>query len=202
MDYFISVKFLVDNLPLLRMEESRIIMNNARFGLTIRRLCHQLIEHYDDFSNTCLIGVQPRGVWLSEVLHKTLLDLGVKELPHGKLDITFYRDDFRTREKPLKASPTDMPFLVEDKEVVLVDDVLYTGRTIHSAMTALNDFGRPRRVTLLAMVDRKFNRHLPIQPDFVGMRVDALDQAYVSVEYAHHQGQDQILLFPQKPASE
>ncbi|MEL6656896.1 MAG: bifunctional pyr operon transcriptional regulator/uracil phosphoribosyltransferase PyrR [Bacteroidota bacterium] len=181
------------------MEESRVIMNSARFGLTIRRLCHQLIEQYDDFSNTCLVGVQHRGVWLSAVLHKALQELGVQELPHGKLDITFYRDDFRTREKPLKASPTDMPFLVEDKEVILVDDVLYTGRTIQAAMTALNDFGRPQSVALLAMVDRQFNRHLPIQPDFVGMRVDALDQAYVKVQHTEHHGQDQILLFPRKP---
>ena len=181
------------------MENSRIIMNSARFGLTIRRLCHQLIEHYDDFSNACLIGVQPRGVWLSGVLHRTLQELGVTGLEHGKLDITFYRDDFRTREKPLKASPMDMPFLVEDKEVILVDDVLYTGRTIQAAMTALNDYGRPRRVALVSMVDRQFNRDLPIQPDFVGMRVDALDKAYVSVEYTEHHGQDQILLFPQKP---
>lgn len=181
------------------MENSRIIMNSARFGLTIRRLCHQLIEHYDDFSNTCLVGVQPRGIWLSDLLHKNLQELGVNNLEHGKLDITFYRDDFRTREKPLKASPTDMPFLVEDKEVILVDDVLYTGRTIQAAMTALNDFGRPRKVALVSMVDRQFNRDLPIQPDFVGMRVDALDKAYVSVEYVQHHGQDQILLFPQKP---
>lgn len=174
-------------------------MNSARFGLTIRRLCHQLIEHYDDFSNACLVGVQPRGVWLSDLLHQTLTELGVTNLEHGKLDITFYRDDFRTREKPLKASPTDMPFLVENKDVILVDDVLYTGRTIQAAMTALNDFGRPRKVALVSMVDRQFNRDLPIQPDFVGMRVDALDKAYVSVEYVQHHGQDQILLFPQKP---
>lgn len=185
-----------------RMENSRVIMNNARFGLTIRRLCHQLIEHYDDFSNACLVGIQYRGAWLSSLIQQNLVELGVTDLPHGKLDITFYRDDFRTREKPLKASPTDMPFLVEDKEVILVDDVLYTGRTVQAAMTALYDFGRPRRVTLLTMVDRQFNRHLPIQPDFVGMRVDALDQAYVRVEYEQHHGQDQILLFPQKPASD
>jgi len=177
-------------------------MESERFGLTIQRLCHQLIEQYDDFSAACLIGVQYRGGWLSERLADELAKLGVGTIQHGKLDITFYRDDFRTREKPLKASPTEMPFLVENKDVILVDDVLYTGRTIQAALAALNDFGRPRSVTLLVMVDRQFNRHLPIQPDFVGMRVDALDEAYVRVEYADRHGQDQILLFPQKPDSE
>jgi pyrimidine operon attenuation protein / uracil phosphoribosyltransferase len=177
-------------------------MEQERFGLTIQRLCHQLIEHYDDFNTACLIGVQYRGGWLSERLAAELAKLGMGAVQHGKLDITFYRDDFRTRDKPLKASPTEMPFLVENKDVILVDDVLYTGRTIQAALAALNDFGRPRSVALLVMVDRQFNRHLPIQPDFVGMRVDALDEAYVRVEYADRHGQDQILLFSQKPDSD
>lgn len=147
-----------------------------------------------------MIGVQPRGSWLSERIVARLNELGVKDIPHGKLDITFYRDDFRIRDKPLKASPMEMPFLVENKRVVLVDDVLYTGRTIQAALTGLNDYGRPQDVTLLAMVDRRFHRHLPIQTDFVGITVDALDEAYVQVQYEKHHGQDQILLFPQKPA--
>ena len=177
-------------------------MGSERFRLTIQRLCHQLIEQFDDFSTACLVGVQFRGAWLSERIAEELQQLGIKDLQHGKLDITFYRDDFRTREKPLKASPTEMDFLVEGKHVILVDDVLYTGRTIQAALTALNHFGRPHSVSLLTMVDRQFNRHLPIQADYVGMRVDALDQAYVKVEYANRHGQDQILLFSEKPAAE
>jgi len=183
------------------MNEGRVIMESERFGLTIQRLCYQLIEQYDDFSSACIVGVQERGVWLSELLVAQLADFGVPNILHGKLDITFYRDDFRTRDKPLKASPTEMPFLLEGKDVVLVDDVLYTGRTIQAALTALNHYGRPNSVSLLAMVDRQFHRHVPIQADFVGMRVDALDDAYVNVRYQAHHGQDQILLFPQKPAS-
>lgn len=177
-------------------------MDSERFGLTIRRLCHQLIERYDDFSNTCLVGVQHRGAWLMDVILAELKRLGLENLQHGKLDITFYRDDFRTRDKPLKANPTEMSFLVENKKVILIDDVLYTGRTIQAALTALNDFGRPRSVTLLTMVDRQFNRNLPIQPDFAGMRVDALDEAYVSVEYQQHHERDQIVIFSQKPAEQ
>lgn len=174
-------------------------MESERFGLTILRLCHQLIERYDDFNNVCLVGVQYRGVWLSERIATILKDLGVENLQHGKLDITFFRDDFRLRDKPLKASPTEMPFLIEEKQVILVDDVLYTGRTTQAALTALNQYGRPQSVSLLALVDRQFNRHLPIRPDFVGMQVDALDEAYVKVEYADRHGSDQILIFPEKP---
>jgi pyrimidine operon attenuation protein/uracil phosphoribosyltransferase len=184
------------------MSSRKVIMNSKRFELTLERLCHQLIEVYDDFKDTCLIGVQPRGTWLAERLRSRLQKLGITNLPYGKMDITFYRDDFRTREKPLKASPIEMPFLVEGKRVVLVDDVLYTGRTIQAALTGLNDYGRPSNVALLTMIDRRFNRHLPIQSDFIGMRVDALDEAYVQVQYAEHHGQDQILLFAQKPTND
>ncbi len=181
------------------MEASRIIMETKRFGLTVERLCHQLIETYDDFSTACLIGVQPRGVWLCDRLLDRLQQLGHANILSGKLDITFYRDDFRTREKPLRASPTELDFLVEDKRVILIDDVLYTGRTIQAAMTALNHYGRPESVELMVMVDRQFNRHLPVQPDYVGMRVDALDEAYVRVEYADRHGVDQVQIFPHKP---
>lgn len=181
------------------MNTSRQIMDSERFGLTISRLCHELIERYDDFANVCLVGVQYRGVWLSERIAEQLELLDVAALEHGKLDITFFRDDFRTREKPLKASPTEMPFLIEGKDVILVDDVLYTGRTIQAALTALNQYGRPKSVSLLALVDRQFNRHLPIRADFLGIQVDALDEAYVKVEYANRHGQDQILIFPEKP---
>jgi pyrimidine operon attenuation protein/uracil phosphoribosyltransferase len=181
------------------MNKGRILIGPERFALTIERLCRQLIEQYDQFERVCLIGVQPRGVILAERIHERLLALaGLSRLELGKLDITFYRDDFRKRDKPLRASPTEMDFLVEDKSVVLIDDVLYTGRTINAALTALNHYGRPREVELLTLVDRRFNRHLPIQADFVGIKVDALDEAYVKVEWRQLDGQDRILLFPTK----
>ena len=181
------------------MDERRIIVSQARFKLIIERLCHQLIESYDTFHNTCLIGIQPRGVLLSERIEQRLSAiLGHSGIEFGKLDITFYRDDFRRRDKPLSASITEMDFLIEGKNVILVDDVLYTGRTIQSALTALNYYGRPKQVELLVLVDRRFNRHLPIQSDFTGLRVDALDEAYVKVEWQEHDGEDQILLFADK----
>jgi pyrimidine operon attenuation protein/uracil phosphoribosyltransferase len=121
---------------------------------------------------------------------------GVSAIQYGKLDITFYRDDFRHREKPLRANVTEMDFIVEDANVVLVDDVLYTGRTVQAALTALQHYGRPCKVELLALVDRRFNRDLPIKADYSGIRVDALDEAYVKVEWQQTEGEDRILIFP------
>ena len=173
----------------------RIIHDTQRFHLTVERLCRQLIETYDDFADTCLVGIQTGGTPLAERVHGRLKEMGVGDFPYGKLDITFYRDDFRTRTKPLEASKTEIDFLIEDRRVVLVDDVLYTGRTIQSALTALSYFGRPRQVELMVMVDRRFNRLLPVQPDYSGITVDALDEAYVRVEWAEREGTDRILLF-------
>ena len=181
------------------MDRERVILSRERFALTLDRLCHQLIEQFDRFENTCIIGIQPRGTYLSDRLCERLKELlGVPYLPYGKLDITFYRDDFRLRSKPLVPSSTQMDFLVDDKNVLLVDDVLYTGRTVQAALAALNDYGRPRMVELAVLVDRRFNRHLPIQADFVGLTVDALDMAYVQVEWAQTDGEDRILLFADK----
>ncbi|MCB0661928.1 MAG: bifunctional pyr operon transcriptional regulator/uracil phosphoribosyltransferase PyrR [Saprospiraceae bacterium] len=181
------------------MQRGRTILSKEHFQLTIERLCHQLIEQYDDFSNTCLVGIQPRGVFFSDRLKERLTDiLGSSNFDYGKLDITFYRDDFRHREKPLKAYSNQMEFLVENKKVLLVDDVLYTGRTIQAALAGLQDYGRPESVELVALVDRRFNRHLPIHADYVGITIDALDEAYVKVEWKETDTSDRILLYPHK----
>jgi len=181
------------------MNRGKTILAQERFRLTIERLCHQLMEEYEDFSNTCIIGVQERGVLLADRIIERLKILSPKtSIDYGKLDITFYRDDFRTRTEPLKASSTEIDFLVENKKVILIDDVLYTGRTIQASLAALQDFGRPEKVELLTLVDRRFNRHLPIMSDYTGMTVDALDEAYVKVEWENLDGQDRILLFSAK----
>ncbi len=181
------------------MESPRLLLNKDRFLHTVDRLCHQLIENHGDFSNTCLIGIQDRGVQLSDFMMERLKKLNKKMLPlYGKLDITFYRDDFRHREKHLKASSTDIDFIVEGKKVILVDDVLYSGRTVHAAMSAIQDFGRASRIEYLCLVDRRFNRHFPIKSDFVGITVDSLDDTYVRVEWEHIHGQNQILLLSGK----
>lgn len=181
------------------MEEGRVILSAEPFALTIERLCHQLIEEHDDFDNTCFVGIQEGGVAVGNRIVSRLSEiLDGKKLLYGKLDITFYRDDFRTRTKPLRANRTEMNFIVDGKKVILFDDVLYTGRTVQSALTALNHYGRPESVELLAMVDRRFNRHLPIQSDYVGVTIDSLDDAYVSVEWSETEGEDKIIIFGSK----
>lgn len=181
------------------MENTRIISEGTQFDLTIERLCYQLIEDYDDFQDTCFIGIQTGGVQLANRLLEKLNNIGVEtKIPFGKLDITFYRDDFRTSKKPLAANINDMPFVIENQKVILIDDVSYTGRSVQAALSALNHYGRPLSIKLLVLVDRRFNRQLPIRPDYVGMGIDALDEAYVRVEWSDTEGEDRVLILPQK----
>ena len=185
------------------MGKGRIILAKDRFHLTLNRLCQELIENHDDFSNSCIIGIQPRGVFLSEKIYQILsTEKGIRGLRYGELDITFYRDDFRTRNKPIIANQTRLDFLVENIRVILVDDVLFSGRTIQAALSALQHYGRPENVELLALVDRRFNRHLPIQADYQGIRVDALDEAYVKVVWSTNINEDQVLLFNNKQSAD
>ena len=110
------------------------------------------------------------------------------------MDVTFYRDDFRRSEKPLEANSTKIDFLVENKRVVFIDDVLYTGRSIRSALTAIQSFGRPKEIELLTLIDRRFSRHLPIQPDYNGRQVDAINEEKVKVNWVENAGEDCVYL--------
>jgi pyrimidine operon attenuation protein/uracil phosphoribosyltransferase len=112
----------------------------------------------------------------------------------GFLDITFYRDDFRRGDKTLKANKTDINFIVDDKRVVLIDDVLFTGRSIRAALTAIQSFGRPMEVELLTLIDRRFSRHLPIQPDYRGRQVDVINEEKVQVLWEEEDGKDIVYL--------
>lgn len=185
------------------MEFARILSEKEKFDLTIERLCYHLIEDYDDFKDSCIVGIQTGGVQLASRILQKLTEIrslteGGDEIPFGKLDITFYRDDFRTSKKPLAANFNDMPFVIENQRVILVDDVSYTGRSVQAAMTALNHYGRPKSVKLLVLVDRRFNREIPVRPDYIGISVDALDDAYVRVEWEEVEGQDRILILSNK----
>lgn len=175
--------------------EKQVILNKKHFELTLNRLCYQLIEAHNDFSNTVLIGLQPRGVNVVVRLKNQLEAILGKEVTCGNLDITFYRDDFRRREKPIIPSVTNIDFVIENKNVVLVDDVLYTGRTIRSGLDALLAFGRPTKVELLVLVDRRFRRDLPIQADYIGKAVDTLESEKVSVEWKEIEGEDKVVLY-------
>ncbi len=175
--------------------QPKVIINSKAFKLTLKRLCYQLIEQHDDFSDTVLIGVQPRGSILGERIQQELKNIAKIDVPLGKLDITFFRDDFRRTEKPLTARATEINFQIENKKVVLVDDVLYTGRTIRAAMDAMLVYGRPSSVELLVFVDRRFTRNLPIEATYVGRSVDSIDSQRVSVEWAKTEGEDKVLMF-------
>src|SRR5436190_12548472 len=153
------------------MMQKRLVIDNQLLSITIERLCHQLIENHDTFENSVILGMQPRGVFLAERISKKLKEILKKDIRLGYLDSTFFRDDFRKKEMPLIASETKVPFLIEDQKVILVDDVLFTGRTVRAALDAMIAFGRPKKVELLVLVDRRFSRDLPIQPMYVGAQV-------------------------------
>jgi pyrimidine operon attenuation protein/uracil phosphoribosyltransferase len=175
--------------------EKQVILNSKHLELTLKRLSHELIESHNDFSDTVLVGLQPRGIYVVSQLKKQLEIILGKEIVCGNLDITFFRDDFRRREKPLIPSITNIDFSLENKKVVLVDDVLYTGRTIRAGLDALLTFGRPSKVELLVLIDRRFRRDLPIQADYVGKMVDSLISERVSVEWQEIEGEDKIVLY-------
>ena len=155
----------------------------------------QLIEKHLDFSETILVGIQPRGTFLAERLKELLeKEYDVNKILLGYLDITFFRDDFRRTEKPIEANKTKIDFIVENKKIIFIDDVLFTGRSIRSALTAIQSFGRPSEIELLVLIDRRFSRHLPIQPDYRGRQVDAINGEKVVVNWAEQDGEDVVYL--------
>ena len=162
------------------MKGVNTIMEEDQLKLTLKRLAHELIENHYPFTDTCIIGIQPRGIAISDFITQYIQSIHPEvSIAYGKLDITFYRDDFRGQIHI--PSITDLPFSIEGKKVILIDDVLYTGRTIRAAMDALLDNGRAQKVELCILVDRKFSRELPIQPDYVGKSIDSIVTQKVKV---------------------
>ncbi len=162
--------------------QKKLILDSDLLTVTLDRLCQELVENHGDFEHTILLGLQPRGIFLAESIREKLTIINNKDIPLGYLDATFHRDDFRRREIPAKASETRVPFLIEGKKVVLIDDVLYTGRTVRAALDAMIAFGRPEKVELLVLIDRKRTRELPISADYVGKYVNTLESQRVLVE--------------------
>ncbi|MBT4709463.1 MAG: bifunctional pyr operon transcriptional regulator/uracil phosphoribosyltransferase PyrR [Flavobacteriaceae bacterium] len=173
------------------------ILNANEISTILHRLSFQLIEDHHDFADTVIIAIQPRGVLLAERIVNFLTKESFK-IQLGLLDITFYRDDFRRNEKVLKANKTILDFSIENKTVVLIDDVLYTGRSIRAALDALQSYGRPKAVQLLNLIDRRFSRELPIQPDYCGIQVDSRLNQKVKVNWKEHDGEDSVYLFKNK----
>jgi pyrimidine operon attenuation protein/uracil phosphoribosyltransferase len=173
----------------------KVLLNSKEIEIILHRLACQLIENHNDFSNTVLIGLQPRGTFLAKRLASLLQTAyQVTDLNLGLLDITFYRDDFRRREEPLEATNTEIDFLIEGKKVVLIDDVLYSGRSVRAALTALQSYGRPEEIELLVLIDRRFSRHLPIQPNYKGRQVDAINKEKVIVNWEELHRKDAVYI--------
>lgn len=188
-------KFIFVNQTQHFIMSQKALLTAKEVTIILHRLACQLIEKHLDFSNTVLIGLQPRGIFLANRIKSILEnDYQVKNIQLGFLDITFFRDDFRRGEKPLEANTTKIDFIVEDKKVVFIDDVLFTGRSINAALTAIQSFGRPSEVELLTLIDRRFSRHLPIQPDYRGRQVDTIDGEKVKVCWQENEGEDAVYL--------
>ena len=171
----------------------KTILTEKELGFTIRRLSHQLLENHLTYDNLVIIGIQPRGIFFSDRVVKEInRQIEPEKITYGKLDITFYRDDVRQGLHTL--NQTDILFNIENKTVILVDDVLYTGRTIRAAMDALLTFGRPARVELCILIDRRFSRELPIQADYTGRSIDTIITQKVKVLWKERDGKEEVVL--------
>lgn len=169
------------------------ILSEKQIAITIKRLAHQIMENRTDLSKVAIIGLQPRGIFLSDRLYEEVRRLaGDKKVNYGKLDITFYRDDVRNELH--KANATEIPFSIENADVVLVDDVLYTGRTTRAALDALLDFGRPAKVELCVLIDRRYSRELPIHADYIGKSIDSFENQKVLVRWKENSEKDEVTI--------
>ena len=169
------------------------ILTEQQVALSIKRLAHQILENHLHLENTVLIGLQPRGIYVSDRIVNELKNTNtISKIDYGKLDITFYRDDVRNEIKI--ANQTDIPFSIENKNVVIIDDVLWTGRTTRAALDALLDFGRPAKVELCVLIDRRFSRELPISADYVGRTIDTFPSQKVKVYWKEKDEKDEVVL--------
>ena len=169
----------------------KTILDQQQMSLAIKRLANQILENHVQMKNTVIIGIQPRGIFLSDRIVRAIrTETGAVSFFYGKLDITFYRDDIR---KELHV-PNQTDISIEGTNVILVDDVLYTGRTIIAALDALMDFGRPEKVELLALIDRRYSRQLPIQPDYIGRVIDSIVSQKVKVLWSERDKADEVIL--------
>ncbi len=170
----------------------KTLLTADQVNLTIKRLAHQVLENHVQLDNTVLIGLQPRGIFLSDRIVNEIRHESHTSPVYGKLDITFYRDDVRNGLHV--PNQTQINFSVDEKKVVLIDDVLYTGRTIRAALDALMDFGRPAKVELMVLIDRRYSRQLPIQPDYTGKSIDSIITQKVKVLWAENAERDEVVL--------
>lgn len=161
----------------------RIILEHQQVDLILTRICHQLVEDHGDFTHTAILALQPKGILLGKAIVQKLETLFEIHATYGELDTTFHRDDFRRSDKLLLPNEVNIDFEIENKRIILVDDVLYTGRSIRAALDAVNDYGRPASIELVTLINRKYKREVPIQPDYIGENIDSRTDDYVKVEW-------------------
>lgn len=177
------------------MARSKSIFSEKKLNIALLRMAYEIIERHQDFSNTALIGIQPRGVYFAQRIHQILKDIHPSfDVPYGTLDITFYRDDYKQHSDIFIPEDTLLNFSIEGKKIILIDDVLYTGRTIRAAMEAIVDYGRPSLIELMVLIDRRFSREVPIQADYVGLHVDAVDTQKVRVLWQEKDGKNGVVM--------
>lgn len=165
----------------------KILLDSKKIHLILSRLVYELIENHKDFKDTVLIGLQPRGVYLFNQILKVFETNHPKiKIKSGILDFTFFRDDFRRSEKTLSASSTKINFSVENKNVVLIDDVLFTGRSIKAAMSSMDSYGRPNSIELLVLIDRRYKREIPIEANYCGAKIDTFKGDRVNVVWGEN----------------
>ena len=161
---------------------NKILLDSKKIEIILRRLVYELIENHKDFDETVLLGLQPRGIFLiDKILEVFKRDHPNIKIKSGILDYTFFRDDFRRSEKTLSASSTKIDFSIENKNVVLIDDVLFTGRSIKAAMSSIDTYGRPKSIELLVLIDRRFKREIPIAANYCGAKIDTFKGDRVKV---------------------
>jgi pyrimidine operon attenuation protein/uracil phosphoribosyltransferase len=169
------------------------IMDSKGLGRSVDRIAHEVLEHNHGAHDLVIIGVRTRGAIIAERLAQAIEKIEKIALPVGAIDITFYRDDVQTRLDQPIVQKTDLIFSIDDKIVVLVDDVLYTGRTVRAALNELSDYGRPRCIRLAVLVDRG-HRELPIRADYVGIELQTFREENVIVNLIEQDGQDSVVL--------
>jgi pyrimidine operon attenuation protein / uracil phosphoribosyltransferase len=175
------------------MKPVQLIMDSHALDLAITRITHQILEHNRNLAKLGVVGMQTRGVFLAERINKKINEMEHTNLKPGVLDVSFYRDDYRRALKKPMIKTTDIPFDINGINVILVDDVLFTGRTVRAALDALMDFGRPKTIQLAVIIDRG-NRELPIQSDYVGTTIKTLPNQSVNLKVKEHDGEDSIWL--------
>ncbi len=175
------------------MNVKKVVMDADGIDRSLTRVAYELLEKNKGIEDMVLVGIQTGGVFLAERLKKKISRIEGAEIPMGVLDITLYRDDLRTSNKKPRLGKTDIPFSLDNRKVILIDDVLFTGRTIRAAMDALIDFGRPKLIQLAVLIDRG-HRELPIRADFVGKNLPSSLWEAVTVNLKEKSGRDEVTI--------